>query len=215
MQPGRLVDADVPAKPASKSRDRGRVVLPLPSRSCASVDLAKADSSPPSSRHPRDGHGHELEAPRAIQEPSLAPLGATARARGPRLPEHVGGVTRASRQERGSRQLHGRDYRRDFGSGTPESRARQFLGQSSRCSRASTKAWNGKSAVDFWPGYLDERLLLVLEGGAVPRFSGMEARREGNCHFAGEHTSIDFQGYLNGAVDTGQRAAAEIFADLK
>jgi monoamine oxidase len=43
----------------------------------------------------------------------------------------------------------------------------------------------------------------------------MEARRQGNCFFAGEHTSIDFQGYLNGAVDTGERAAAEILADLK
>jgi monoamine oxidase len=37
----------------------------------------------------------------------------------------------------------------------------------------------------------------------------------GNCHFAGEHMSIDFQGYLNGAVETGQRAAADILADLK
>ena len=40
-------------------------------------------------------------------------------------------------------------------------------------------------------------------------------RRQGNCLFAGEHTSIDFQGYLNGAVETGQRAAGEILADLK
>ena len=37
----------------------------------------------------------------------------------------------------------------------------------------------------------------------------------GSCHFAGEHTSIDFQGYLNGAVETGQRAAAEILGDFK
>jgi monoamine oxidase len=43
----------------------------------------------------------------------------------------------------------------------------------------------------------------------------MEGRRQGNCHFAGEHTSIDFQGYLNGAVETGQRAAAEILGDLQ
>jgi monoamine oxidase len=33
--------------------------------------------------------------------------------------------------------------------------------------------------------------------------------------FAGEHTSQDFQGYLNGAVETGARAAGEILADLK
>ena len=43
----------------------------------------------------------------------------------------------------------------------------------------------------------------------------MEGDAQGNCLFAGEHTSIDFQGYLNGAVDTGQRAAGEILADLK
>ena len=44
----------------------------------------------------------------------------------------------------------------------------------------------------------------------------MEGRRQGNCHFAGEHAaSQDFQGYLNGAVESGERAAAEILADLK
>jgi monoamine oxidase len=42
-----------------------------------------------------------------------------------------------------------------------------------------------------------------------------EGQRDGNCHFAGEHTSIDNQGYLNGAVDTGERAATEILSDLK
>jgi len=28
--------------------------------------------------------------------------------------------------------------------------------------------------------------------------------------FAGEHTSVRWQGYMNGAVESGQRAAAEI-----
>ena len=44
---------------------------------------------------------------------------------------------------------------------------------------------------------------------------GAEGEQSGNCHFAGEHTSIDFQGYLNGAVATGQSAAGEILADFK
>ena len=47
------------------------------------------------------------------------------------------------------------------------------------------------------------------------KFSGMEKERQGNCHFCGEHTSQDFQGYLNGAVETGERAADEILGDLK
>jgi len=33
-------------------------------------------------------------------------------------------------------------------------------------------------------------------------------------YFAGEHTSIDSQGYMNGGVETGQRAAAEVLASL-
>ena len=45
--------------------------------------------------------------------------------------------------------------------------------------------------------------------------AGVEGERSGNCHFAGEHTSVDFQGYLNGAVETGERAAAEILGDLR
>jgi len=39
--------------------------------------------------------------------------------------------------------------------------------------------------------------------------------RSGNCHFAGERTSIDAQGYLNGAVESGKRVSTEILADVK
>lgn len=35
---------------------------------------------------------------------------------------------------------------------------------------------------------------------------------DGRIHFAGEHTSIDFLGFMNGAVESGERAAAEILA---
>jgi monoamine oxidase len=33
-------------------------------------------------------------------------------------------------------------------------------------------------------------------------------------HFAGEHTSTHSQGYLNGAVESGQRAAREVLAAI-
>jgi monoamine oxidase len=48
--------------------------------------------------------------------------------------------------------------------------------------------------------------------GQYTAFAGVEGEPEGNCHFCGEHTSIDSQGYLNGAVETGERAAAEVAA---
>jgi monoamine oxidase len=43
---------------------------------------------------------------------------------------------------------------------------------------------------------------------------GTEARREGGLHFCGEHCSIDFQGRLEGAAETGALVAAEILEDL-
>jgi monoamine oxidase len=51
--------------------------------------------------------------------------------------------------------------------------------------------------------------------GQYTSFAGAEREQSFDCHFAGEHTSIDFQGYLNGGVETGQRAVTEILADLR
>ena len=36
----------------------------------------------------------------------------------------------------------------------------------------------------------------------------------GNVHFAGEHCSVDFQGFMNGGAETGRLAAAEIAKKL-
>ena len=51
--------------------------------------------------------------------------------------------------------------------------------------------------------------------GQYVDFSGWEALRQGNIHFAGEHCSQDFQGYMEGGASEGIRAANEILADLK
>ncbi len=47
--------------------------------------------------------------------------------------------------------------------------------------------------------------------GQYTRFAGFAGRPERGVHFAGEHTAaLDDQGYLNGAVRTGVRAAQEV-----
>jgi monoamine oxidase len=103
-----------------------------------------------------------------------------------------------------------------FGSGTPVSRARQFLGQLEPVLPGITAQWNGRATLDYWTGYPWTRgSYSYWKVGQYTKFAGVEREREGNCHFAGEHTSVDFQGYLNGAVETGERAAGEILADLK
>jgi monoamine oxidase len=72
------------------------------------------------------------------------------------------------------------------------------------------------SILDFWPAYpWTKGSYSYWKVGQYTKFSGIEKERQGNCHFAGEHTSQDFQGYLNGAVETGERAAGEILGDLK
>jgi monoamine oxidase len=46
--------------------------------------------------------------------------------------------------------------------------------------------------------------------GQYTTLFGAGAVAEGNVHFAGEHTSLEDFGYLNGAVETGERAARAI-----
>ena len=46
----------------------------------------------------------------------------------------------------------------------------------------------------------------------APELRAWLSRPHKRIVFAGEHTSIRWQGYMNGAVESGKRAAAEIEA---
>jgi len=104
-----------------------------------------------------------------------------------------------------------------FGSGTPSSRAQQFLAQIEPVLPGISVRWNGRATIDYWAGNRwTKGSYSYWKVGQYQAFAGVEREIEGgSCHFAGEHTSIDFQGYLNGAVETGERAAGEITAALK
>jgi monoamine oxidase len=79
-----------------------------------------------------------------------------------------------------------------------------------------TAKWNGKNWLEDWPANPWTRgSYSFWKVGQYQKFAGVEGEREGHCHFAGEHTSLDSQGYLNGAVESGERAAREIVSDLK
>jgi monoamine oxidase len=109
----------------------------------------------------------------------------------------------------------GGDVGASFGSGTPSSRAQEFLTQIDPVLPGLSQYWNGKATIDFWPEYEWTRgSYSYWKVGQYTAFAGIEGRQEGNAHFCGEHTSIDFQGYLNGAVETGERAASEVIDDL-
>jgi monoamine oxidase len=51
-----------------------------------------------------------------------------------------------------------------------------------------------------------------FDPGFDPELRAWLARPCGSLFFAGEHTSLQWQGYMNGAIESGRRAAAEIAA---
>ncbi len=51
--------------------------------------------------------------------------------------------------------------------------------------------------------------------GQYTLFSGYEKARQGKIHFAGEHCSTNFQGFMEGGAEEGNRAANEILNDYK
>ena len=99
--------------------------------------------------------------------------------------------------------------------------ARTFLNQLEPVFPGITGHWNGRATLDtpatnpFLLGSYS-----YWKPGQYTTFSGYELARQpdpktGRCHFAGEHCSINFQGYMEGGADEGARAAGEILADYK
>jgi monoamine oxidase len=77
-----------------------------------------------------------------------------------------------------------------------------------------TAAWEAGPKIGWYAdGKLDEHLggsYSYYRVGQSTGFGGIESTAEGNLHFAGEHTSTAYQGFMEGAVTSGVRAAREI-----
>jgi monoamine oxidase len=94
--------------------------------------------------------------------------------------------------------------------------AQQFLSQLEAIYPGITKHWNGKAMLST--PVTDPNFLCSYsywKPGQYAGFSGYEGKRQGNVHFAGEHCSQDFQGFMEGGASEGVRAANEILGDLK
>jgi monoamine oxidase len=73
------------------------------------------------------------------------------------------------------------------------------------------KKWNKKSMFWHWEqNEWSKAGYSAWKTGQWQAFAGAEGEREGNVFFAGEHCSVEFQGFMNGAVQTGRLAAEEI-----
>jgi monoamine oxidase len=78
-----------------------------------------------------------------------------------------------------------------------------------------TAAYNGRAWLDSW---VDDPWVKGSYAGFYPgqytKYWGYLSKQEGGVHFAGEHTSTHSQGYLNGGVESGDRAAREVLRAL-
>jgi monoamine oxidase len=78
------------------------------------------------------------------------------------------------------------------------------------------EAYNGIAYLDSW---VDDPWVHGSYAGFAPgqytEYWGFLERREGNALFAGEHTSTHSQGYLNGGVESGERAARQVLNTLE
>jgi monoamine oxidase len=91
--------------------------------------------------------------------------------------------------------------------------ARTFLAQLEQPWPGISAHYNGLATLSYPTG--DPNKLgsySCWKVGQYTLFAGYEGVAQGNIHFAGEHCSIDFQGYMEGGAREGIRAADEIVA---
>jgi monoamine oxidase len=75
---------------------------------------------------------------------------------------------------------------------------------------------NGRVERFHWPSQPFTRGgYACYKPGQWTTFGGAEGEAVGNLFFAGEHCSVDFQGFMNGAAETGRVAADAILATVR
>ena len=102
----------------------------------------------------------------------------------------------------------------ELAEGTPAQQAETFLRDLERIFPGATERRLGETRF-HWPTFpWTKGSYACYLPGQWTAFGGAEGERVGNLHFAGEHCSADFQGYMEGGAETGARVADEILADL-
>lgn len=107
-------------------------------------------------------------------------------------------------------------YATSVESGSIQRYARNCLEQLERVFPGISAHYTGKAALSYSTG--DPHLLgsyACWRVGQYTSFGGYEGARQGPVHFAGEHCSVEFQGFMEGAAREGTRAAREILNDFR
>jgi len=103
----------------------------------------------------------------------------------------------------------------DSGKGEPEDWATQVVPDLEVVWPGMAAAHTGTAVRMHWPTVPTVKGSYTCYTTGQWAFFGLEGAREGNIHFCGEHTSQDYQGYMEGGAETGGFVAAEILEDLE
>lgn len=102
------------------------------------------------------------------------------------------------------------------GEGSDADQARLALANIERALPGISQAWNGRVKRTVWDAASSPKGSYAYHPpGYLTSLGGIEGESEGPVHFAGEHTSREWQGFLNGAVESGQRAAREVLKAVR
>ena len=102
----------------------------------------------------------------------------------------------------------------EIGEGTPAAQSEKFARELERVFPGIDERRIGEARF-HWPTFeWTKGSYACYLPGQWTTICGAEGERAGNLHFAGEHTSLDFQGFMEGGCETGERAAQEILVDL-
>jgi monoamine oxidase len=122
------------------------------------------------------------------------------------LTNYTGGTSGASYRPAGP-------YTTSRGSSITAGYAQQFLDQLDRVWPGASSHYTGLATLSYPTG--DPNLLgsySTYKVGQYTLFAGYEKIPQGNIFFAGEHTSYNFQGFMEGGAESGERAAHEVLA---
>lgn len=102
------------------------------------------------------------------------------------------------------------------GAGTVEDQAQLFRTQFEAVFPGiNAAAIRGRAERAFWTGSpFSLGSYLCYRPGEFTRFYGVEGERVGNLFFAGEHTSLEYQGFMEGGCETGELVASDILEDV-
>lgn len=99
----------------------------------------------------------------------------------------------------------------NVGAGTPEFQAAKHLPLLQQVFPGAQSAYNGRVARFHWPTSPYAKCSYACyKVGQWKAIAGWEFEPVDRLFFAGEHCSEEFQGYMNGAAETGRRVAEQI-----